>query len=150
MLPDQIAKFWPLIGAGITRSLPPMAGESPDKINRILENMLTGEMQCWAAFRKEDTVEVIGFVTTGVTFDYCSRTRNLLLYTIYGLKKTRASDWIEGAEALFKFAKVMKCDRIVGYTMFDNLKELAKKFGADTRYTFISIPINSVSYETKE
>jgi len=142
LLPDQVAKYWHDVSLAIERSLPPVVGEHPDKMNRILERLLTGEMQCWAAYRKNEEIQFIGFVVTTVTTDYCSMTRNLLLYCICGFEKTNLQDWKEGYIALVKYGHAMQCNRIVAYTKQENLINLAKRMGGEVDYRFISVPLD--------
>jgi hypothetical protein len=142
-MPDQIAKFWPQIKESIEESVPPLSWEKSDRTNNILQALLEERMQCWAAYRKygETDSEIVGIVLTTTTGDGCSGTVNFLLYSVFGYNKTNADDWIEGFQTLGAFASALGCKQIVAYTRDAKLIELAKKFGADTSYTFISVPI---------
>uniref|UniRef100_A0A6M3JA18 N-acetyltransferase domain-containing protein n=1 Tax=viral metagenome TaxID=1070528 RepID=A0A6M3JA18_9ZZZZ len=139
LLPEQVSEHWDKIKLAVEKSLPPLVGEGPEKMNNILMSLLDGYLQCWLSFR-DDGREGVGFVITSILSDRCSDTNSLLLYCIYGFKKTKGSDWIEGYEALRKFAKSRGCYRIVAYTKEENLIRIAERFGGDT-YTFISVPI---------
>jgi hypothetical protein len=141
MLPEQVSNYWPHIRNSIEQALPPVVGESPNKMGNILEQLLTGEMQCWVAFRKDVENEVVGFIITTVISDPCSKTRNLLIYSLCGLKLSRGLDWIEGMEALRKFAKLMKCSRIVAYSDNQLILKVVEKLGGDTRYKFITFEL---------
>ena len=142
MLPGQISAYWDYVKYSIEQALPPVVGEGSDKMINILSTLMTGEMQCWVVFRREEgQVKVIGFVLTTVSSDYCSKTRNLLLYTICTFEKTHGQDWLEGLDALKKFAKKMNCSRITAFTKQENLMKLAEGVGGDASYHFISVPI---------
>ena len=141
MLPDQVSNYWPHIRESIEQALPPVVNESPNKMGNILEQLLTGEMQCWVAFRREDANEVVGFLVTTVTSDACSKTKNLLIYSLCGLKLSRGSDWTEGLEALKKFAKLMQCSRIVAYSDNPLVLKVVEKLGGDTKYKFITFEL---------
>lgn len=142
LLPGQITDYWDVVKEAIERALPPIIGEGPNKMHNILEDLITGEVQCWAAFRpKPEGPEMVAIVLTTVVGDRRTETRSLLLYAICSFKKTQGSDWIEGFDALGKYAKKMNCVRFIAYTKEDNLIELAKKFGGNTDYHFITVPI---------
>ena len=38
--PHQVAEHWELLGEGIRAGLPPIAGESDEKMNNVLKNIL--------------------------------------------------------------------------------------------------------------
>ena len=140
LMPEQVSEYWDGIKFAVEEALPPVVGETPEKMNNILMALLNGEMDCWVSYRKEES-GVVGFVITTITHDSCSDTTNLLLYVIYGMDQTKGVDWIEGYQALRKFALSKGCHRIIGYTTSDKVIKIAKKFGNDSVFSFISIPL---------
>lgn len=140
LLPDQVSKFWDVVKYGIEEALPPIVGGHPDRMNRILASLLSGKMVCWASYRKEKKVTKFeGLCITQIIYDEASHTRNLLIYVIYGYNKTVEDTWIEGFIALIKYAKLHKCNEIVGYTSIPFLVDKAKELGGDASFTYISL-----------
>jgi hypothetical protein len=142
LMPDQISNFWDIIKYAIEESLPPIAGESPDKMNKILAALLIGKAQCWASYEKTESENRFeGLVITKVIYDDASDTRNLLIYCLYGYEKVSKSNWISGFKSLVKFAIGQKCNQIIGYSDVPMIIDLVKKLGGSTQYTFVKLPL---------
>jgi hypothetical protein len=143
LMPDQVSNFWDVIKYAIEESLPPIVGEHPDKMNRILSSILCGKTDCWASYRKDkDNIIFEAVCLTRFIYDDASCTRNLLIYCLYGYEKTVEKSWSEAFLALAKYAKFHKCNEIVSYTDVPYMIDKAKAFGGDTRYTFVSFNVN--------
>ncbi|MBU2249633.1 MAG: hypothetical protein KKD77_22995 [Gammaproteobacteria bacterium] len=143
LLPDQISTFWPIIKYAVEESLPPIAGEHPDKMNRILSAMLSGLLEVWVSYKKPSN-KFEAVVVTQFLYDDASNTKNLLLYCLYGYEQIDPSSWDEGWIVLSKYAKTKKCHSIMAYSANPYLVELAKTFGGNTDYTFISLALNKI------
>lgn len=145
LLPEQVAKFWDVIKYAVEQSLPPIVSEHPDKMNRILASALSGQVDVWASYlRGEESIKFEGIALTRILYDDVSDTKNLLLYCIYGYNEPDRSSWLEGLKALVKYAKAKRCLQIVAYTEFPRIVELARRFGGDTRYTFLSFNVAEI------
>ena len=143
LLPEQVSKFWDVIKYAVEQSLPPIVGEHPDRMNRILSSILCSKTECWASYRKEESGVVFeGIALTKIIYDDASDTRNLLLYCVYGYEKTLEDAWVDAFTSVAKYAKFHGCNEVVGYTEVQYLIEKAKAFGGDTRYTFVSFNID--------
>ena len=142
LLPDQISRFWSVIKYAIQESLPPIAGESPDKMNKILASLLAGRAECWASYVREEEVRRFeGIMITKILRDDISDTKNLLIYCLYGYDSVDNSNWFSGLKALVKYASSKNCHRIIAYTDIPYMIELANKLGGESRYTFITFPL---------
>lgn len=142
LLPDQISRFWDVIKYAIGESLPPIAGESPDKINRILMSLLSSKAQCWASYTViEEQRKFEGIVVTRIVYDDMSDTRSLLIYCLYGYEKVERGSWLSGFKTLTKYAISRGCERIVGYTDLPSIVKIAERFGGEARYAFVSVPL---------
>jgi len=142
LLPDQISSFWDVIRYAIENSLPPIAGESPDKMKKILMSLLSGKMQCWASYEISEKRRILeGIVVTRISYDDASDTRNLLIYCLYSYERVGYSNWTSGLKTLVKFAESRNCERIIAYTSEPGVIELVKKLKGDVSYTFVSIPL---------
>jgi len=142
LLPDQISSNWELIKHAIKESVPPIHGESPDKINNIFESLLLETMACWASIKQRPEGTIIeGVLITTILEDKFSRTKNLLVYCIYSFtNQSTDMSWEQGLCQLIRYGRKMGCDSIVGYTRNDNLVRYAERIGANID-TFISIPL---------
>jgi len=148
LLPDQVSAFWDVIKFAIEESLPPVVGEGPDKMNRILTTLLCGRAQCWASYNKVDeTRKFEGLVVTKIVLDEISNTKNLLIYCLYGYEEVNKKSWLEGLKTLVKFATAQDCSRIIGYSDVPLLLRLAERLGGETKYSFVSIPL--FNYKTE-
>jgi hypothetical protein len=139
LLPDQISSMWPVIKYAVEQSLPPVVGEHPDKMNRILTSMLCGKLDVWALY-DSDSKKFEAILVTSFGGDENSNTKHLLLYCLYGYSHISNGRWKEGYNTLVEYAKANDCSRIVSYSNSDKVIEMAKSFGADT-YTYISFSV---------
>ncbi len=142
LLPDQISAFWDIIKYAIEESLPPIAGEGPEKMNNILSALLSSKAECWASYIVgEDQRRFEGIVITKIQYDDISRTKNLLMYCVYGYEDVDKGSWTSGLKTLVKYASSKGCHRIVAYTDIPYMIELTKKLGGEARYTLCSFPL---------
>jgi len=142
LLSDQIANYWNVIRYAIEQALPPIANEEYNKMNRILESLLNGSMDCWVSVDEENK-KIEGVMVTTFSEDYCSGVRNLLVYSVFGYNEISNKSWSEGFETISKWAKHNGCYRIIAYTDVERIKEVVKSLGGEARYTLISIPLRS-------
>ena len=141
-MPDQVSNFWDIIKYAIEESLPPIAGESPDKMNKILAALLIGKGQCWASYDKGDKGNKFeGIVITKVLYDDISDTKNLLIYCLYGYEDVSKESWLSGFKSLVKFATGQDCSQIIGYTDIPLILKMVERFKGETKYTFVRIPL---------
>lgn len=144
LLPDQISKFWPIIKYAIEESLPPIAHEHPDKMNRVLASALGGATDVWASYTRGEENRFEGIVLTRLSYDETSNTKSLLIYCLYGYEEIDKGSWSQGLELLAKYAKLRGCSRIIAYTSEPYIIKLAKGLGANIDYTFISFDLNKI------
>ena len=142
LLPDQISKFWDVIKYAIEESLPPVVGEGPDKMNKILMSLLSDKAQCWASYTMDgERRKFEGIMITRVMYDDVSDTKNLLIYCFYGYDNIERASWLNGFRTLVKYASSRDCHRIVGYTDLPSVVKIAERFGGEARYAFVSVPL---------
>jgi len=146
LIPEQISKFWDIIKYGVEESLPPIVGDHPDKMNRILASLLCNKTDCWISYRREEGKETIveGIALTKIIFDDASNTRNLLLYCIYGYEEIDKNSWNDAFITLVKYAKGHKCNDIVAYSNIPEMIKRAIAVGGEAKYTFISWNVNEI------
>ena len=146
LLPDQVSKFWDIIKFAIEESLPPIVGENPDKMNRILTSILSGKTQCWASYRRDGEKLIFeGICLTKIIYEDASDTRNLLIYAVYSYKKTVEESWMDAFLSVAKYAVAQKCTQVVAYSNVPYIVQKAKKYGGNTDFTFITFNIHKTS-----
>ena len=142
LLPEQISKFWDVIRYAISQSLPPVVGDHPDKMNNILISAMEGSIDVWASYVREgDKTRFEGIVLTEFLYDRPSRTKNLLIYCIYGYDKVDKQSWTDGLSTILKYAKGANCNQIVAYTDAPYIIEIVRQLGGEAKYTFISFDV---------
>jgi hypothetical protein len=145
LLPDQISKLWDIIKYAIENSGPITEGEQPGRMNRILSAALSGRIDIWASYIKEDTNKFEGIVVTDIIYDDATGIKNLLIYSIYGyVDKVDRKSYITGLSALAKYAKSLKCTNIVAYTQDSGIVALVNRLGGDTSYTILSFNVDEI------
>ena len=144
LLPEQVSAFWDIIKFSVEESLPPIVGENPDKMNRILTSILSGKTQCWASYRRDEEIPIFeGICLTRIIYDDASDTKNLLIYTVYGYEKTIEESWMNAFLSVSKYAVAEGCSQVVAYTSVPYIVEKAKMYGANTDFTFVTFNIKS-------
>ena len=144
LLPEQISKFWPIIKYAVEMSLPPIAGEHPDRMNRILASTLSGTTDVWASYTRGEENRFEGIVLTRLGYDETSNTKSLLIYCLYGYGEVNRNSWLQAIELLAKYAKSKGCSRVTAYTSEPYIVKLATDLGADVSYTFISFDLDKI------
>jgi len=145
LTPDQISRFWDIIGYAIEQSVPPFSYEHPDRMNRLLVAALCGKIDVWAGYtREDDRVRFNCVCVTQFLYDEPTDTRSLLIYALYGYSVTYFPEWKQMMHTLTKYARAKGCKRIIAYSKVSSVIDLAKKLGADTDYTFISFDVDGI------
>lgn len=145
LLPDQISHYWDILKPAIEASLPPVVGETPDKMNRVLAALIDGSLHCWISSRIKNEERILeGMVVTKLLYDDVSDTRNLLIYCLYGLGVASDGAWRSGFITLAKWAKSRGCSRIVAYSDVPGILDIVNRLGGETKYRYISFPLISV------
>jgi len=141
LLPDQVAKYWEQIKYAVHMSFPPTVEKEEVDMNKVLENLLGGNLVAWASVDRE-TKKIVAIVTTTFLEDVCSGTRNLLIYSLFGIAdRIGKKNWTDGYETLMKYAKSKGCKKIVAFTRVDVIKKLAVHYGGEADNTLIAINV---------
>lgn len=143
---QQASSLWDILKGAIEESLPPDASSRNGRMNSILTAILTGKMECWLSYEKDEEGKVIEgllVILTAIIIDECSGGRYLSLYALAKLsEKVPEEAWAEGYVALMRYAKANQCDFILAHTNLEAVKVLAASLGADTSYTLLKFPID--------
>ena len=143
LLPEQITNFWEIIKESIELSLPPVVGDNADRMKNIMVSLLSGTMDCWASFTLEDgNTNINGIVVTTIIEDTNSGTKDLLIYSVYGITSITKDSWADGQVVLAKWGKENGCSRITGYTDVESIITAVKRLGGNAEQVYITLPIN--------
>jgi hypothetical protein len=135
LLPDQVDLHWDILKVAIERSLPPIAINRTHSMNKVLECLLSGIMICWLVVEGN---KIVGFVVTTVSEDFCTDTRTLILYIIFG--EANRATWEDSYDTLYKHAKNLDCSFMGGYTIDNNVVNICKSFGcSDQHYCILEV-----------
>ena len=134
-LPHKVAEFWEELLPHIQRGVPLEKGESPEKFNNILEALLTERMVCWISVDSKHK-RADGVILTIITRDAIAETFSLLIYCVASIKHFGEQSWMEGMEALAKYATASGCVEIVSFAPNPVSIKWSEKLGCncDMRY----------------
>jgi len=142
LMPEQISRRWELIKYAVEQAVPPTVLASPEVLNNLLMSLLDGSAQCWVNYKKkEDKSTVDAVLVTTIIEDFLSRTRNLLLYALYGASPLDDESYASGFETLKKYARANSCVKMVAYTNNSRVIEVASRVGWDVEWNFISFTL---------
>lgn len=142
LLPEQIANNWHLLVDGIKKGLQPLGVIEEGQLNDILETALTGQLQVWLlADTVEDGYKIKGIVTTCITIDPILGTRNLLMYSVYGIETLHMKLWVDGLNTLKKFAQEEGCKGVSAFSNVPDVVKILGLLGANTSWYYISLEV---------
>ena len=140
---DQVSNFWEIIKYSFEQAAPPTVLVSPDHATNLLEDLLVGTTDCWISFQRgEKGSKVDGVVITKIVEDDTSKTRNLLIYSLYGYSFVGKDSWIEGLTTIARWAKSKRCYQIIGFTTEDQVVSLVDKMGGDSSVTLVRFDVS--------
>jgi len=139
LLPEQIPSYWDEIKEGMLKTIPVGI---PDRAAKILNKLLLGTAQCWLSYhRGSDGAIIDAVIITVIVEDQVHDTRNLDIYALWSTSITKRSSWIEGIEALKKYARKKGCTRIIGRSNVDSVLEFVRRAGGQAEYTLITFDV---------
>ena len=135
LLPEQIARTWPDIRLSVIEAYPPIARFGEDTLNNVLKSLLVGTMEAWVVCNDER--KPIGILLTTFSEDFCSGTRSLVLYTLWTKGGTSKKIWLDGWNAMVKYAKSKGCTLITSYSDSPQILKMAELTGGETKMHFL-------------
>lgn len=139
LLPENVTDNWEVIKNAIRQALPPFALDTPDKMTCILENIILGQLDVWVSYDSEEGIKIKNIWTTSIITDPESKTKNLLIYSVFSFDHTIEANWTEGIESMKDYAKANGCTAITGFTKSPVILKYVEANGGDTSVTFIKI-----------
>lgn len=142
---DQIVDCWDLIKEGLEEALPyPIAGRHKYRESNILSSLLSGAMDCWLAYEKDEENETIllySAILASVYVDECTGNRSFYVFAQLGFRDVPRKMWREGFNALIKYAKSQGCHMLTAHTNVPGVIETFKRLGGSAEYTYITLPL---------
>ena len=130
--PEQIVIYWERLRPTFIENLLPKVDKTPETVFRVLQSLLTESLQLWAGYEEgESPIEerIYGFIATSIDIDSISQERNLLIYSLFAVKKIPIEAWEEGIKILEEYKKLNKCSKLIAYTEVPEVLQLTKKLG---------------------
>lgn len=141
LLPRDITKHWEGLSEAISKSLPPITTMSRDRMAVILKSLIAGTMQCWVLLGSKNEIYAVG--TTEFAIDPGSKTKNLLIFSLYSLQTVPQEQWGEGYKTLQKFAQASGCENIIAFTDIPAVVNLVEKLGGDTKTRLLTMRVDN-------
>ena len=121
----------------------PTGGVDQEHMNFILMELLSGNMQAWAAYNADDK-QFCAMLVTSMFEDLPTKVKNFVLYSLTAYKPIKAQTYISSFETLKTFAQASGCSRMIAYTENERFEKvmlkLAESLGGKS-LQFISIPL---------
>ena len=131
LTPNQIAQAWPGVKEPIRLALVPQMDVTDESLNSILQHLTQGTSQMWLLTDLVDSKTVIYAIgTTCFSTEAMTRTKNLLIYSLYGFQFIPDPLWKDGLATLKAFAKREGCIKLIAFTLVDRVVEVAQSLGA--------------------
>jgi hypothetical protein len=138
--PEQLMQHWPYVKECILLAMPPFVTNTTENILRIQSMLLVSTLECWACI-DNNSGQFYGILTTQISADEITLTRNLLIFSITLTEEHEDIIWNEGYTEMMKYAKARGCTNIIAYSNQQLVIDKAEKLGADVSWRFISFPV---------
>ena len=140
LLVSQVVDNWDTIWYAIRTTEIQEANASDEKEieNVVLESIVKGELEVYYAIRRG---ELIGILALKEDYEYITMTKNLLIFSLFGVRAITMENWILGITALRKIAKAKMCSNIVAQTSNKKIIEVTKALGGDASWTLIKLEV---------
>ena len=132
---DQVAARWPLLKRAIIESHPPIVVAKEGYFSRVLLDLYTGAKQ--ARVGMVDGKEIMYGITSHIK-DVDDNSNILLIYALWGMtNEVPVSFYKSCLTTIYKYAKLQKYDKVVAYTIHDQIVQMAARAGANTQWHLI-------------
>jgi hypothetical protein len=143
LLPDQIARYWNILGPAIEEALPPIASYKEERMNKVLSSLLSGKSLCWVAHKVKDEQRYLeALCITQIQHDTISMSKSLLIYALYAFAPISDETQFAGLNAIAKYAKSKGCENVIAYTQNERIIELSKLHSGNTVQTLVTFDID--------
>ena len=141
-LPTQVADKWDVFSPAIETALPPTAGNSPSRMNHVLENILSGHLTVYVIYEvTDDNYDTVGVLTVTPTEAHDSPELSLLIYSLTSFINANRLQIVQVYNALKDVAKLFKCTSISGYTKVPALVDYVKMLKGSADFTYLKLEV---------
>lgn len=144
LLPYQISERWDWVWSTIEPALPTFSNirQNYERENNVLAALLGGKLE-YLLFLVDDgnEVKIKVAMTVAVIETIDESGKQLLIYSIYGLRMASKEEWLEGFELLKKYAMSKHCVSIVAYTNLKSVAEMVRRLGGNADFTFLKLEV---------
>lgn len=135
---EAISKHWDVIKIAVKASSMPTADTNEDKMANVQRSLLEGKACCWVEGTEGNPRTL---VITTLSIEDISKTKNLIIYCAHGFQLATSKDYVSMVKGLYKYALGCNCDNVLMYVWNDKLLKMLKKYGAETNYTLVVLPL---------
>jgi hypothetical protein len=141
-LPAQVAQAWNELSEYILFALPPTAKPNISR-KKLLESVNDGRLTFWVMteVRHGQPVKKLGVISTTLLTDPVLGVRNLLIYSLATMANMPEEAWIEGLQALQKYAKANCCSAILAYSEVPQIISIVEKLGGKASVRLIQLEV---------
>lgn len=138
--PEQLMQHWPYVKECILLALPPFVTSNTENILRIQEMLLIDSLVCWACI-DESSGQFYGIVTTQLTADEITHTKNLLIFSVTLTEEHEDIIWDKGYAEMMMYARANNCTNIIAYSDQQAVINKAENLGADVTWRLLNFPV---------
>lgn len=121
---------WETIQYFILKSLPAVYHENTLLNQLVKESIFAGRIVVWSIqIKTASSCELIGIYSTVVQRDAVTNGKNLLLFTMTGVRPVAPIVFTKGLAHLKQYAKEQGCSSILAYTGDSNINAIAERLG---------------------
>lgn len=138
----QAAKFWPVLGSGFMRSLPPGAIPNEETSNNLLVGVLSKRYDCWIfQLKRNDKQRFAGGFLCEVSVEPVTGTRALVIYSLFNLFMMSDEEWARGFELLRLAAKRYKCSTVRAFSKHPSVIKLIERNGGNADMRVVELEV---------
>ena len=143
-MPEQTVHYWDKVKGLVDDAIPKIPGETENKMNNILANLLSGKFLGWFDYYvdKEGNKKTDGIIITTILKDDVTETKSLLIYCIAAFSKVPMKNWKDSLKGLGKYAKSRGCSRMISYSI-PKIVPIIKRAWSNSsgEYCLVSYPL---------
>ena len=140
--PDQISVMWEGIRFSVLS-----ADRVPEELQQdyaitLLQNLLSGNIQCWIVYGMEGEDKVLyAIATTSIIDEKIFGAKILRVNTLYGYRQLSDEMYAEGLDTFKKFAKSRGCKALIVETYSNKVRTMLSANGFEERSTIYQVAL---------
>ena len=140
--PEYVSENWEYFKDTILDSIP----EGKFKPEQIGNNLLTAVMSemliVYMSYQEVDGKNVVDSIMSLMIYqDMVSRSRDLVIYSLFAVKVIPEESWADAYLALSEYARKNNCGNITAYTANNKIRERFETLVGSLDYSYCIIPL---------